>query len=192
METSELSALRDCQAGNLSAFDALYTLHVDAVYRFLYRRTLVREIAEDITSMTFIKAMESIRSFNPTKGELRAWLYRIARNLMIDHYRSTRPSIDIDSVWDLPSDDVTSLMTERKVDAEMLHKALHTLTQDQREIVMLRVWEGLSYKEIADLTGKSENNAKVIFSRSLLRLRSCYGGPAALALLILFPTLLPQ
>lgn len=185
MEPSELSAVAECQAGNLSAFDQLYTLHVDAVYRFLYRRTLVREIAEDLCSVTFMKAMESIRSFKSEKGELRAWLYRIARNTLIDHYRTVRPTIDIETVWDLPGEDVTELRTERHMDADALHKALQTLTPDQRNIVLLRMWEGLSYKEIADLTGKTENNAKVIFSRALTALRATHGQKAPLALLLL-------
>ncbi len=184
MESSELSAVAECQAGNLSAFDQLYTLHVDAVYRFLHRRTLVREIAEDLTSVTFMKAMDSIRSFSPTKGELRAWLYRIARNTLIDHYRTSRPTVDIDSVWDLPADDITELRTEKRMDAAKVHAALAHLTKDQRDIVMLRIWEGLSYKEIAMLTGKTETNAKVIFSRSLKELRSHL---PSLTLLVLFP-----
>lgn len=188
MEPSELSAVGACKAGDLSAFDTLYTLHVDAIYRYLYRRTLIREIAEDLTSVTFMKAMESIRSFKPEKGELRAWLYRIARNTLTDYYRSTRPSVDIETVWDLPGDDITELRTERHMQADELHKALQILTPDQRNIVLLRMWEGLSYKEIADLTGKTEINAKVIFSRALLRLREGYGGPAALLLLAFFPS----
>ncbi|UPA22920.1 sigma-70 family RNA polymerase sigma factor [Candidatus Peribacteria bacterium] len=187
MESSELSAIGECQAGNLSAFDQLYTLHVDAVYRFLHRRTLVKEIAEDLTSVTFMKAMESIRSFKSDRGELRAWLYRIARNTLIDHYRKNRPSVDIESVWDLPSDDITEMRTEKNMDATALHEAMQTLSKDQRTIVLLRMWEGLSYKEIADLTGKTENNAKVIFSRAVSQLRSNYGGSATIALLALFP-----
>lgn len=184
MDSSELSAVHSCQAGDLSAFDTLYTLHVDAVYRFLHRRTLERATAEDLTSVTFMKAMESIRSFHPAKGELRAWLYRIARNALIDYYRTMKPSVDIESVWDLPNDDITSLQTEKHINATMLHQALSTLSQPQREIVLLRVWEGLSYKEIAELTGKTESNAKVLFSRAVTGLRSQL---PSLALLILFP-----
>lgn len=189
MDQTELSAVAACQSGDLSAFDTLYTQHVDAVYRFLYRRTLIREIAEDLTSVTFIKAMESIRSFKSDKGELRAWLYRIARNAMIDHYRSTRPSVDIETVWDLPGDDITSLSAERHLDYAMLQKALATLSKDQRDIVLLRMWEGLSYKEIATLTGKTETNAKVIFSRAVSGLRSQL---PSLAVLLLFPSLIQQ
>ena len=173
MDDSELSHITACQAGHLQDFDPLYVLHVDAIYKYLIRRTLVKEVAEDLTSITFIKALESIRSFNPAKGELRAWLYRIARNALIDHYRShASKTVDIETVWDLPSDDVATLMAERSIDAAKLHEALSHLRPEQREIVQLRIWEGLSYKEIAALTGKSEGNCKVIFSRAVSDLRT--------------------
>ncbi|HRH94210.1 MAG TPA: sigma-70 family RNA polymerase sigma factor [Candidatus Peribacteria bacterium] len=187
MDSTELAAVAACQAGRLSEFDTLYTQHVDAVYRYLYRRTLVREVAEDLTSTAFLKAMESIRSFDPDKGNLRAWLYRIARNGLIDYYRTRRPSADIESVWDLPGDEVSTLVTERRIESELLHKALATLTADQREIVLLRVWEGLSHKEIAALTGKTEANSKVLFSRAVAELRTQL---PSLAILLLFPHLL--
>ncbi len=186
MDQTELAAVSACQAGDLTKFDAIYTENVDAVYRFLYRRTLHRPTAEDLTSTAFIKAMESIRSFDPSKGKLRAWLYRIARNSLIDHYRTSRPTASIETVWDLSGDEVASLATERGIDAGLLHKALATLSPDQREIVLLRVWEGLSHKEIADLTGKTESNSKVIFSRAVAELRTQL---PSLAILLLFPHL---
>lgn len=185
MDAAELAHVQACQRGELDHFDALYTQHVDAVYKYLSRRTFVREVAEDLTSITFMKALDGIRSFDPRKQELRAWLYRIARNAMIDHFRKERPTLDIESAWDLPSDDVTSLAAERSIDVARLHTALQVLKPAEREIVMLRVWEDLSYKEIAQLTGKSEANAKMIFSRSLKDLRTAF--PGALALLLLLP-----
>ncbi len=185
MDSQELAAIEACQNGQLQQFDPIYTAHVDAIYRYLLRRCLVRQTAEDLTSATFMKAMESIRSFNPSKGELRAWLYRIARNKLFDHYRDpSRKSIDIETVWDLPSDEVVSLGTEQSINAKELHKALSTLKASQREIVLLRIWEGLSYKEIAELTDKSEANCKMIFSRALSDLR---GKMPSLLLLFLFP-----
>ncbi len=172
MDSTELAAVAACQAGQLSEFDVLYTQHIDAVYRYLYRRTLVREVAEDLASSTFLKAMESIRSFDPSKGNLRAWLYRVARNTLIDFYRSSRPTATIETVWDLPGDEVATLTTERHIESALLHKALAQLNADQREIVLLRVWEGLSHKEIAALTGKTEANSKVLFSRAVAELRT--------------------
>lgn len=187
MDSVELGYIEACRRGELQTFDPLYTMHVDAVYRYLYRRTLHKETAEDLTSSVFLKALESIRSFNPAKGELLTWLYRIARNTLIDHYRgsSYRKTVDIENVWDLAGDEVTSLLAERSIDAKSLHEALNTLNPAQREIVMLRIWEDLSYKEIASLTGKSEGSAKVMFSRAVADLRTKM--PAAIALLILFP-----
>jgi RNA polymerase sigma-70 factor (ECF subfamily) len=169
-------------------FDHVYTENVDAVYKYLYRRTLVREIAEDLTSITFMKALESFRSFDPNRGAVLAWLYRIARNALIDHYRTagSRGTVDIESIWDLPGDDVASLAAENAINADALHAALKDLSPLQREIVMLRVWGGLSYKEISKIIGKSEGNTKVIFSRTLSELRTKM---PALLLLLLFPHL---
>lgn len=187
MDSTELAHIDACQAGRLQDFDALYTTHVDAIYRYLLRRTLSRAMAEDLTSVTFLKALESIRSYDRTRGEFRAWLYRIARNALIDHYRShARKTVDIETVWDLASDDVASLGAEQSINAAELHKALQHLKPLQREVVMLRIWEGLSYKEIAGLVGKSEGNCKVLFSRALSELRTAM--PASLLLLLLFPS----
>lgn len=183
MDSVELDAIADCRAGTLSAFDVLYTRHVDAVYRYLYRRTCNKDIAQDLTSTTFLKAMESIRSFHPSKGMLRAWLYRIARNTLIDHYRTFHATQDIASVWDLPGDDVASVATERKLDVAKLHAALATLSADQREVVMLRVWEDLSHADIAALTDRTEANSKVLFSRAIASLRTQL---SSLSLFILF------
>lgn len=183
MDAAELAHVQACQRGERDHFDALYTQHVHAIYRYLSRRVFDRQATEDLTSITFLKALEAIRSFNPKQQKFKAWLYRIARNAMIDHFRKERPTMDIESAWDLPSDDVTSLAAERSVNVARLHKAMQKLSPAEREIVMLRVWEDLSYKEIAELTGKTEANAKMIFSRSLKDLRTQF--PGALALLIL-------
>lgn len=188
MDAAELSSIRACQSGDLSHFDALYTLHVDAIYKYVYRRTLVKEVAEDLTSITFIKAMEGISSFNPEKGVFRAWLYRIAHNAMIDHFRNpASKTVDIETVWDLPSAEITSLRAERAVEAQKVHAAMRHLSAQQKEIVLLRLWEELSYKEIAELTGKSEGNCKVIFSRAMSELREHL--PSLLALMLFSRTL---
>lgn len=188
MDSSELQHIAACQKGDLTHFDALYSAHIDAVYRFLYRRTLVKEVAEDLTSITFMKALESIRSFNPNKGEFRAWLYRIARNTLFDHYRSpARKTVNIETVWDLSSDEFPSDDANRSINATKLHEALKNLTPLQREVLMLRLWEGLSYKEISRLIGKSEGNAKVLVSRAIAELRTQM---PTLLLFLLFPSFL--
>jgi RNA polymerase sigma-70 factor (ECF subfamily) len=184
MDASDTSAIAACQAGDLSAFDVLYTTHVEAVYRFLYRRTSVREVAEDLTSITFLKAMQSIGSYDAARGPFIAWLYRIARNALIDHVRS--PASHTATLADdaeIADDADASERAAKAIDRVRLQKAMENLTPIQREIVMLRLWEGLSYKEIAEVVGKSEGNAKVIFSRAVATLRAA----VTLLLLFLFP-----
>ncbi len=181
MDAAELAAIRACQAGALDQFDVLYRQHVDAIYRFLHRRTLVREVAEDLTSTTFLKAMESIGSYNPDRAPLIAWLYRIARNTLIDHARSpASKTVTLDDTFEIAGDDDATLKATRAIDKKRLMAALQKLTPVQRDIVTLRLWEGLSYQEISSVVGKSEGNCKVLFSRSVAALRS------ALILLLLF------
>lgn len=187
MTHDESSAIDACKAGDLSAFDVLYTAHVDSIYRYLYRRTLNRMTAEDLASTTFLKALEKIDAYDPAKGRFGGWVMTIAKNVLTDHYRGLKPHADIDDVWDLRSDDdVAGNLDDREAHKE-LRDALGKLPKDKREIVLLRVWEDLSYAEIAALTGKTEGNCKVIFSRAMKDLRTLV--PLSTLLFLLFPPL---
>jgi RNA polymerase sigma-70 factor (ECF subfamily) len=111
----------------------------------------------------------------------------IAKNVLTDHFRALKPHADIDDVWDLSSDDdVAGGLEDREAHAE-LRDALSKLPKDKRDVVLLRVWEDLSYAEIAALTGKTEGNCKVIFSRAMKDLRALV--PLSTLLFLLFPPL---
>jgi len=189
MPLDESAAIAACQAGDLSPFDQLYQSYVRPIYAYLYRRTFHRETAEDLTSVTFIKALERIRTYDASRGTFSMWLYRIARNTLTDHLRTRKQTVDIEDVLGLAAQDDPHADAARSADREKLRKALATLDPVKREIVLLRVWEDLSYKDIAAIVGKSEGNCKVIFSRAMDALRGeC--GPAALAILLLSSPLL--
>jgi len=187
MTPDEHSAIAACQAGDLQRFTELYQAYLDPIFGYLYRRTLHRETAEDLTSTVFLRALEKISSFDPGRGPFRAWLYGIAKNALTDHLRSAKQTVDIDTVLDLAGDDDSCAHAKLAVDAERLRSALAALDPMKREIVLLRIWEDLPYREIAAIVGKSEGNCKVLFSRALDALRSECGG--AIALLFLFPFL---
>jgi RNA polymerase sigma-70 factor (ECF subfamily) len=178
-----------CQKGNLENFDALYTRYLKGVYAFIFYRTMERYTAEDLTSQTFLKALEHIGSYNPSKGAFSTWLYRIARNTVHDHFRTNRKHDDIDSVWDLPGEDNPFLDTANALSYEEIRSALKTLPKDKRDLVLMRLWDGLSYKEIADLTGKSEASLKMMFSRTIQDLRTDLT-PAAFLVLCFLPRFL--
>ena len=180
------SAVATCQAGNLQAFETLYDEYCGRIYAYVYRRTLHRPTAEDITSTVFLRALEKIDTFSNRRGPFSAWLYGIARNALIDHFRSRREHVDIHDAWDLSGDSDPHAETEEHFRAADVRVALATLDPVKREIVLLRIWDGLSYGEIASIVGKSEGNCKVIYSRALDALREkCR--PAAFALLLLSP-----
>jgi RNA polymerase sigma-70 factor (ECF subfamily) len=159
------------KAGDAEAFGEIYDLLFDKIYRFIYFKTYHKETAEDITSRTFLKALGGINGFNPNKARFTTWIYRIARNAVIDYYRTRKKNSDIDDIWDIkdPSDMVLDLETKEYI--AKLHTALNTLSPDVREIIILRIWEGMSYREIAGIVGKSEAGCKMAFSRAVKELR---------------------
>ncbi len=165
-------------------FASLYDAHVRDIYRYLYYRTQHRETAEDLTSHVFMKALDKFSSYDKTRGTFIAWLYRIAKNALIDHYRASRETLDIEDVWDLQSDTDVVRDAEALERVEKLRPYLQALPKDQRELLLLRLWDGLSYAEIAVIVGKSEDACKMAFSRVVAKLRKEV--PASILLLLLF------
>lgn len=150
-------------------FGVAYEANAQPIYRFFYWRTRDTELSEDLTSSVFEKAWRSRGSFRT--GSVRAWLYRIAGNLLIDHWRAKKdlPLTDEDS---LPSEaeDVSETL-DRQIMAKRLNKALAKLPDDMRAVVRLRFIEGLSAKQAARIVGTSEGNIRIIQFRALKKMR---------------------
>ena len=172
MENIESTIIRECQKGNLEKFSYLYDQYIQKIYDFIYYKTLHKQTAEDLTSKTFMKALEKIGSFTMEKGSFSSWLYRIARNNVIDHYRTQKHDSNIDDVWDLSDQKDIKADLDIKNKLAEVEKYLLKLSSDQREIVIMKLWDNLSYNEIAEITGKSVAACKMSFSRTLTKLRS--------------------
>lgn len=168
----ELKIIKNCQAGRLSDFGLLYESYIKKIYGFIFYKVYNREIAQDLTSEAFLAALDKIKSFDPKKGKFSSWLYQIARNKVIDYYRMKKPRFLIDDAWNLKDDTDIQAGAEAKEKLEKVKAYLQKLSAEQREIIILRVWQDLPYKEIAEITGKSEGNCKVIFSRVVFALRA--------------------
>lgn len=187
MDDDQLYAEK-CQAGDAEAFGVLYDRYIEKIYRFIYYKIFSKETAEDLTSDVFTKAFQKIHSFRSTKGNFSAWLYRIARNTVIDYYRTKKATLPIDDVFDVAFDERTVEQKDAIMALEKVSKYLDTLNPKQREIITLRIWEELSYREIAEIVGGSEDSVKMAFSRSIRDVREKLGPLAVLMLFALVDT----
>jgi RNA polymerase sigma-70 factor, ECF subfamily len=115
--------------------------------------------------------LKNIQSVDSSRAII-SWLYKIAHNSVLDHYRTTRHQDDIDDCYDLHDGTDTIGALDNAEEVKKVKEYLHKLTPTERDIVIMRVWQELSYKEIADIIGKSEANCKMIYSRTLKKLRT--------------------
>ena len=156
-------------------FIRIYDDYFQKIYRFIFYKTCHRETAEDICSLTFTRALEKWHSFDSRRGSISAWLYGIARNSIIDFYRKQQKqgfSLSINDIWDFPSsEDILKELLKREQNVK-LHRILNKLPSKQREIIMFRLWEDLPYKEISKIMNRSEAGCKMLFSRTLKKLKN--------------------
>ena len=163
--------IEQAQAGQSAAFTELYQRYVDKIYKFVFYKTMHKETAEDLTSKVFFKVLKKINTYKEGNASFQTWLYTVARNTVIDHYRSQKKDYNIDDIWDLSNKEDVAENVEVSMQIEKVKEYLKDLKTDQREIMMLRLWQGLSYKEIAEVIGKSEANCKMIYSRTVKKMR---------------------
>ena len=164
-ERELIERAKECDS---SAFARLYEHYYQGIYNYIYLRVSDVSQAEDLTSEVFIKALESIDSFTFRGLPFSSWLYRIARNLMIDYYRSHKEPVDLplkDEV--LPAGKDPSDVLERELTHQELARALRNLTEDQQEVIILRFVEGFSPPDVAQVLGKSEGAVKSLQYRGL-------------------------
>lgn len=170
MKPDEGKIVLDCQKGNWSEFGEIYDSYIREIYKFIYFKTMHKETAEDLTSQTFLKVVEKISGFDANTN-LSAWIYAIARNTVIDFYRAQKGDLNIEDVWGLEFGEsiVDSLVKKQALESVWLY--LKNLDQGHREVILMRVWGGMSFKEIAGALGKSEGSVKMEFARSIGKIR---------------------
>ncbi len=179
------------QLGDTEAFGVLYDRYLDKIYRFVYYKTFSKETAEDITSDIFHKALVKIGSYDSEKGTFSAWIYRIARNTVIDYYRTNKSEVSIEDVFDIAVDERTVESLDAIAGLKKVTDYLQTLNSKQREIIVLRIWEELSYKEIATIVDGSEDSVKMAFSRGIKELREKCGPVAMVSIFLACGALAP-
>ena len=174
-----------CRGGRRDALDVLYERHYQPVFAFILRLVRDRQLAEDLVQETFLRVYGSRERWEP-KSKFTSWMYRIARNLCIDEKRRYwNRLVQCDS--DAPqgeSGDLLSFVdtTEEKgpdarqqytskVHAEIIRRAIDSLSEDQREVIILNKYQGLSYIEISEILGVTPESIKQRAYRAHLKLR---------------------
>ena len=155
--------------GDEQAFASIYDAYLEGIYRFVYIRVEDHQTAEDITSTVFLKAWENLKGYQPRGIPFRAWLFRIARNSVIDHYRTRKQSAPLDAVINVVEDDAQPLserIGERLQTDEVL-AYMQKLTEDQRNVLALKFVQGLTTKEIAQALGKRQGAVRALQMRGL-------------------------
>ena len=166
--------------GNDSAFDTLLNRHQSNVFSYIYFIVRNRELAEDIFQETFVKAIMTIKQGRYTEnGKFRAWINRIAHNLIIDNYRQEKNEQTISN--DECEVDLfnNSKLSDGTVEDEIIKtqilsdvkKLIEYLPDNQKEVLVLRYYQDLSFKEIADITGVSINTALGRMRYAILNMR---------------------
>lgn len=165
-----LALVERAQDGDGEAFGQLYDAYLDTVYRYIYYRVANRALAEDLTSETFLRALRRISTFTWQGRDFGAWLVTIARNLVADHYKSSRHRLEVPTGEMLDSDE-TSASPEESVLAYLSNRALldavKQLNSQQQECVTLRFLHGLSVAETAQIMGKNDGAIKTLQYRAI-------------------------
>jgi RNA polymerase sigma-70 factor (ECF subfamily) len=155
------------------AFGALYDRHFGQIYRFVFSRLRDQTAAEDVTSEVFMKALRSIPRYQDTGRPFTAWLYQISVNTINDRYRATRPTVDLDEMYDLaaagPGLEDTAV---QQAEMREIWRSVESLPAQQRTALVLKFQEDLKISDIAAVMGKSDGAVKLLIHRGVTRLRS--------------------
>jgi RNA polymerase sigma-70 factor (ECF subfamily) len=165
--------------GDENALATLISRHESKIYGFIYSKIADRDVSDDIFQDTFIKVIKTLKtnSYNE-EGKFLPWVMRIAHNLVIDHFRKNKKmpmyrETEEFSIFSVMTDGAPNI--ESKIITEQVEKDLRRIIEelppDQKEVLTMRVYDDLSFKEIADLTGVSINTALGRMRYALLNLR---------------------
>jgi RNA polymerase sigma-70 factor (ECF subfamily) len=169
----EEDQIADLAQENVTRFETLFEHYFDRVFHYVFSRTNNRQVAEDLTSQTFLKILEALPRYK-NRRPLAAWVFTIARNTLISHYRFTfrHPTQSLEEAGVIASNPIPLLGGNSKdVDRYIdLENAINQLSVKDRELLHLKYAAGLSIEEIGDLLGKSPEAIKMAVHRLLRKL----------------------
>lgn len=169
---ADAELIAQAKAGQIEAFGELYQRYLDPIYRYIRIRVAEDNIAEDLTELVFLRAFEALRRYKERGRPFSAFLYQVARNLLVDHYRQQKREVPLETADDMAVSDPTideHIMRSERI--EMLQRAMVDLRPDYQEVIRLRVILALPTATVAEWMGRSEGAVRVLLHRALNSMR---------------------
>lgn len=164
----EAQLVHQAKSGDSEAFAQLYDAYVERVYRYILFRVSEDITTEDLVSQVFLKAWQNLDRYKMGSSPFIAWLYTIAKNLVIDHYRAKKDMIPLEEAAALPSDMQTPAEeVEARFDLQAMRDGLQSLTGDQQQVLILKYIVGLPNENIAKIMNKKEGTIRGLQMRAL-------------------------
>ncbi len=162
----------DRTSENENKLAGLYEEYYDRIAHYVYVRIEDKNEAEDIASDVFLRALKSINTYEDQGAPMQAWLFKIAHNMVVDHLRkvSKYKTVSIDTV-EIKAEDDPAKTAENNITMESTHKAMEKLTPDQRQVLQLRFFGGLSSREVAEVMKKTDGAVREMQRSALEKLR---------------------
>ncbi len=167
------SLVARAQQGDRAAIEELYLIHFDRIYGYLHVSVGNRHDAEDLTTQTFLKMLESIGKFRWQKAPFSAWLFRIAHNLAMDHFRARRRWQPEEDVPEPPGSEEPSAEAEamQSIGRQSMRELIETLSPEQQQVLTLKFVFNFPNAEVATILGKTEGAVKSLQHRALASLQ---------------------
>ena len=165
---NDLQLVEKCKNWDLRYFGKLYDRYIDKIYKFVYIKTNNVEISENITSDIFCTVINKIFTLSIKDNiSFKSWIYKIAFNKLKDFYKNKKEEVSLDDFFWIKIEENIIENVDNKDYVQKVFNFLWTLKELEREIIILKIWEDLNYKEISDITWKSVDNCKKIVSVGL-------------------------
>ncbi|MDD5547802.1 MAG: RNA polymerase sigma factor [Candidatus Pacebacteria bacterium] len=175
MLENEKKYITEAQKGKKGAFGSLYDHYLPQIYRFVYLKVSSKSTAEDLTHEVFLNAWKNLKGYTKTEFPFSSWLYQLARNEVIDFYRTKKKDVSIEDIEEDLLGIQEKVDLDEKLNLEKVRKLIFKLKPEQQDVVIMRFIEDLSHEEIATAIEKSVGAVRIIQHRALNLLKELYG-----------------
>ncbi len=174
MLEDENNFIREAQKGKKEAFAQLYDYYLPKIYRFVLLKVNSKSEAEDLTHEVFMNSWQNLKTYVPREFPFSSWLYRIARNEVIDFYRTSKKDIRLDAIEEnsLKVSETESVNLDRALDLESVKNLFQFLKPEQQDVIIMRFVEDMSHEEIAAALNKNTGAVRLIQHRAINTLKA--------------------